>query len=186
MQKTTTLLTILLSLGCVSCGAKTDKATSEENMSKVAQSLHQAGIKENSENYDVAYTQVSLLGPLGADGAIETLMNAEKSGVLTKYEVSSILGSSTGTALAYYFDMSPIKFKAKALAAGITIAAEEAGENVKDAYKVSKDKVSDAYQSAKNKADSAYEATKDKTENAYQVSKEKLENFSEWLKNKFE
>lgn len=192
MQKRTALLTILLSLGCISCGTKTDKITSKENMSKVTQSLHQAGIKENSEKYDVAYTQVSLLGPLGVDKALQTLMDAEKSGVLTKYDVSSILGSSTGTALAYYFDMSPVKFKAKALAAGITTVVEETGDATANAYQKTKNKVQGATERAAEKAqdvkyqmDDAYQTAKENTKHAYEISSEKLEKFSNWLKSKF-
>ncbi len=154
-------LCLLLSVMCSSChphkSSERAAASSLKNQhtffysNAAKEAVADAGIKETSSNYDRSLKCITVLGPLGVDGAIDALMRAQKEGILTAGEVSYIIHSSIGTALAHYFDVSPVKFRAKADAAGIKNLVQEAGDGVKKAFKATAEKMNEFGKWIKNK-----------------------------------
>lgn len=123
---------------------------------------------------------VESLAPLGPEGSIDALLQAQKDGVLSKMDVAKLIASPVGTQLAEKFNMSPLKFRAQAYAAGISEMAADIFEDVKG-------KVQDAAQKAYSAAQSGAEQLSQKAQagidRATEVSSEKYASFKEWLEN---
>ena len=146
------MMLVFMLLPCLitSCGQANNKSQDEKLKneiqnypSKVKNAVKSAGIKEQDEDYYSALSYVSILGPMGPDRGIENLVKSSELGVMDSEDVSEVISSRIGSALAYYYGKRPIAFKAEAYAKGVIDTSNQIGPKVQRGINSIKDKFHD-------------------------------------------
>lgn len=99
---------------------------------KTLDALEKAGLSSSDPEFGDAVAVVAFFGPLGEQNTLDLFKRALDKKIITNEQAAALVLSDTGNALAYYFGVSPVTFKAKITKIGITQAARAKMDEVRN------------------------------------------------------